>query len=435
MLKARYTPLLLLLGSGSLLHAAESTSPFMLPDFDATSGFDASSDMEPEEVKTAEPTSPWRNTLAYDSGWKASIGSVNVNRLSWRIQWEGLVGKDNYLVLDSKARLFAEDDQQNSLSSGSEAELKLNALYLQKSLTSSSLRVGYQVISLGMMDMLGLNNVLTPLDYSEADFTAPEDARIGQPIIAWSYFAKQGQWDLYLNPAPDRNRYLAGTEENLCAGNCTIQNGLPNAFEQTETVLRRSWIEGPHEHQWLLASLLQNDPTLELVDPMASPQIFAATYPRYNMLAYGHSYTSGNHQLKQELALKQGIQPLDALGMKLDQAELILGWEYSANGNYTLALETAYKHRVLNNAVPSGINKSLSEFAARCNKSFLHDTLNATIYVSYLRPGDISTTAASLKYSASDNWYIDLTVTDIQSQSSDIAVIPSNTNLKISYIW
>lgn len=435
MLKARYIPLLLLLSSGSCLYAAESTSAFMLPDFDATSGFDASSEMEPEEVKKADPTSPWRNTLAYDSGWKASTGSLSVNRLSWRIQWEGLVGKDNYLVLDSKARLFAEDDQQNSLSSGSESELKLNALYLQKSLTSSSLRVGYQVISLGMMDMLGFNNVLTPLDYSEADFTAPEDARIGQAIIAWSYFAKQGQWDLYFNPAPDRNSYLAGTEENLCAGSCTIQNGLPNAFEQTETVLRRSWVEGLHEHQWLLASLLQNDPTLVLVDPMASQQIFSATYPRYNMLAYGHSYTSGNHQLKQELALKQGIQPLDALGMKLDQAELILGWEYSANGAYTLAIEIEYQDRRFIEHVPASIEKSLNQTAVSLTKSYLHDSLKATIYSSYASLGEITTTAMSFNYSPRDNWHINLTITETESKANGIAVIPSNTSLRLSYIW
>ena len=208
--------LLLLLGSSGLALAAEPESPFVMPDFDASSGFDAASGMEPEKAQTVDP-SPWRNTLAYDRGWVSSDGSVNVNRLSWRVQWEGLLSENNYLVLDSKARLFAVDDQQNSLTSGMEPELKLNALYLQRSLSSSSLQVGYQVVSLGMMDMLGLNNVLTPTDYSEAAFTSPEDARIGQPIVAWSYFARQGQWDLYLNPGPDSNRYPAGTEEALLA--------------------------------------------------------------------------------------------------------------------------------------------------------------------------------------------------------------------------
>ena len=439
MLRDGFICLLLLLGSSGPVLAAEPASPFVMPDFDAGSGFDAASGIEPEKDQTVA-RSPWRNTLAYDKGWESRGGSVNINRLSWHVQWEGLLGENNYLVLDSKARLFAVDDQQNSLTSGIEPELKLNALYLQRSLSRSSLQVGYQIVSLGMMDMLGLNNILTPTDYSEAAFTSPEDARIGQPIVAWSYFAKQGQWDLYLNLGPDSNRYPAGTEEALLtqmlgSSNFHLTNGLPDAFEQSETVLRRSWSSGAHEHQWLLASLLQNDPEILAVNLALPTPEYTTHYPRYGMFGYGHSYTGGNHQFKQELSIKQGIKPIDALGEKLDQYELGLGWEYSANGSYTLAIEGSYSVRVLAPAAPAGVEKNLQQLTARWSKSFLHDALGTTLYLGLGMPGDISTTAVSLNYSPRDNWFIELIATEINSQISTVGLLPSSTSLRLSYHW
>lgn len=415
----------LLLGAMSAppLWAADNApdpSGFDMPVFDATAGIDNTA---------RQQRSPWRHTLSYDSGWDASQTRI-INRVGWRLQWEGLVSANNYLVVDAKLRAFAEGDLQNSLSRGTDSQAKLNALYWQHSLSHSSWKLGYQVINLGVMDMLSINDVLSPWDYSEAAYTSPEDARIGQPMIVWTWFGQARQWDVYLNLSPDRNHYPAGTEANLAA-----QFGITDLHatspQQMELVLRQRSHQGASDQQWLLGSLIQNDPNLVPLGPGSA----RLEFPRYSLAGYGYSYTSGNHQWKLELAYKQGLKPLDAPATQLDQLDSALGWEYNANGNWTLGIEAGRSDRSLPADALSGIHKQLSQVAMRWAKPFFHDTVNLTLYAGQANPGTVTTTSAALSYSPRDDWYIELLSTHIDSRNSLYQLLPSSTGLGIRYHW
>ena len=408
---------------------ADGFSDFQIPALDVT-----------ENVITSDSTSSaWKHTISYNGGIDNDKKLI-INRITWRAQWEGLLSNNNYLVCDAKARVFDRQDMQNTKVDGSlDFDIKINSLYLQKSFDKNSLITGYHSLSLGFMDMLASADVFTPRDYSESAFTSPEDARIGQPLINWTWYKKQQHWDFILNLYPAENRYPVSNLRKVIADflgttNFSLLDGLPKAFEAPELLVRTRTQNGKHEQQWIIGNLLQNDPGLKQVS-LVPTIIYTTEYPRFNLYAAGYSYTSGNHQLKFEAALKNGLKPIDALGTQLDEISTGLGWEYSANGDYTLALEGGISRRFLPLGATTSIQTEFDQIMARWSKTFLNETVKTTLFIGKTSPGPIRMTSLSIQYIPVDDWVFELVSTHIDANNSQYNIFTSNTTLKSSYYW
>lgn len=412
-------------------HAA-SFDDFQTPEFDATL-INAETEHE----------SNWKNTLSYINAVDDHSDTV-INRLSWRLQWESLQGENNYWVIDTKLRLFNKSDMQHNSNESIDYDLNLNSLYLQKSFAKSSLKAGYQTITLGFMDLLNVSNVFTPQDFSEAVFTSPEDSRIGQAIINWSRYQQDNQIELYLNFYPTENRYPLSNFKQILSGllgtsNITLSDELPDAFEEPEMLLKWQTQNNEHEIQLIAASLLQNDPNLRPVFLLA-PAKFAIEYPRFSFLAGAYSYTSGQHQLKAETSYKQGIKPVDTGNLEINEFSIALGWEYSANGNYMLSLESLVTERDLpdqtTGLIPLPlIETRLEQTAISWRKNFLNETVSATVFAGIFNPGDLEIVSLSLSYTPVDDWVIEMIATEVNSEETPYNIYTSNTLIKASYYW
>ena len=407
------------------VHAA-GFDDFQTPEFDATS-------LNP----AIESETNWKNTLSYTNAADDNSDTI-VNRLSWRLQWEGLQGENNYWVIDTKLRLFNKLDMQHDDEKSIDYDLNLNSLYLQKSFENNSLKAGFQTITLGFMDFINVSNVFTPQDFSEAFFTSPEDSRIGQPIIGMTWYHQKQQIDIYLNLAPAENRYPTNNLEQalktlLGNSNFTLQDGLPDAFEEPELLLKFQSQNNKHEYQWIVGSLLQNDPTLEQRSFVPSV-IFSAEYPRYTLVAAAYSFTHKNHQFKLEGSYKNSIRPVDTGGLKIDESTIAAGWEYNANDNYTLTVETSKLYRDLP-IQTSLIDTELDQTIASLRKNFLNETLTANLFIGSINPGDIEVSSLSLSYTPVDDWLIELIFTHIKADNSQNSLFSSNTLLKASMYW
>lgn len=405
---------------------------FDMPDFDVTSGVE-STNTNDKKLK---------QTLSYDVAQNKDNKTVT-NRIGWRLQWDDFIGKDNYVVVDAKVRTFNDKDSQHDSNEELDYDAKINALYVQRSDEQQSLTVGYQTISLGVMDMLGYMDVINPWDYSESALTAPEDARIGQPLVKWSLFGDQ-QWDMMVNFYPSEHRYpLVGLDDTLSkilgTTDYSIQDGLPELLEEPELIIRTRIINGKHEQQWLAGSLLQNDPALKRIGLSGTTLIIERTYPRYELFGGGYNFTTGNHQWRLEASWKNNIQPLDAFGYKLDETSFGLGWEYSANGDYNLAVEFGRRWRNIQGGTSivsaSLVNKRIDQLSARWNKRFLHETINVTLFASRIDPEPVNLYSVSISYTPVDNWVIELLSTHIETDNNSYSVFTSSTGLNMKYYW
>ena len=399
-------------------------------------------DIDTATDSTEDNQWPWKNTVSYSIGVDDSE-TTNINRVSWRLQTEKLV--DNlFWVIDSKLRVYDERDMQHDSEHRLDYDLNLNSLYAQYSLNAYSVTVGYQTNSFGFMDLINVSNLFTPQDLSETVFTSPEDTRIGQPVINTSWYLTGSQLDIFINLSPAENRYPRSNlqdivESFLNSTDVTLEDGLPEAFEELEAVVRWQQQLDKHEYQVYLGSLIQNDPNLKPLS-LNPPFVFELEYPRFSFAAAAYSHTSGNHQLKFEASYKDNVKPIDSGNQSVDESVIALGWEYNANGAYSLLLETSRAERNLpaqmNGLIPaSQIEKQFSQTAISWRKNFLNEALSANLYLGVSNPGEIDIISASIQYTPVDDWVIELIVTDIKAENNQFNIFSSYTLLKTSVYW
>lgn len=408
--------------------AASSFDEFQTPVFDVTQTIDTT-----EADKTN-----WKQTATYTIGVDDDSNTI-INRLAYRAQWEGLSSENNFWTIDTKLRIFDDQDLQHDSDKQLDYDLNFNSLYLQKSFDQHSVKAGYQTVSLGFMDFITTTNVFTPQDFTEAVFTAPEDARIGQPIVYWTRYQLKQQWDVMLNLYPVENKYPGSNLRQILTGalgtdNFILQDGLPDALDEPELLIRTSRQNGPHEQQWIIASLLQNDPELQQLS-LTPNIVYRTVYPRYDLFAGAYSYTTGNNQWKLEATYKNKLKPLDAFGTELDESSLALGWEYNANGDYTLTIEAANTQRHLPTNAVAGIETQFDQTVASWRKDFLHETVNVTVYIGENNPGSIKISSLSIRYTPIDDWVFELLSTYIDSDNNEFNLFTTHTMLRASYYW
>lgn len=404
-----------------------------------TSVFDATSLLVESDVNESE----WKNNIKFHSGINDQKDTI-INRLSWRVQWQGSQDEESYWNVDAKLRVYDKQDMQFDSNESLDYDLNFVSFYLQKTYKDSSLKAGYQTVVLGYMDLLSVSNVFTPQDYSEPLFVSPEDSRIGQAILNWSWYQGDRQTDLYVNLYPVESRYPVSNIDEILTGifganSYTLTDTLPDALSEPEVLIKTQVQNDKHEYQWIIASLIQNDPSLKQ-NTFAPTYLIDAEYPRYQMLAGAYSFTEGNHQYKTEIIFKDDIKPLDAGGLTLDETTMAIGWEYSANGDYILTVESSKTQRTIPQQVAGiigigSVEKGLDQTVASFRKSIFNDTISIVLFTGKLNPGDVRISSASISYTPLDDFIIELAHTDVKAANNQNNLFTSSTLLSLSYFW
>lgn len=397
-------------------------------DFDDSAGFDIpTTDNKPGQI------SPWRFTASYNVGLGLEAPqTINSHRVDLRLQWEKLFNNKYYLVLDGKVLGRLSGDQQLSAGETVAIEGRLRSLYVQTSSEAWGVKAGYQLVTLGKMDMIPVVDVLSPWDYSEFAFTSPEDARVSQPWINVTHHSGNSTLGFLVNPAPSVNRYPGGTATSLLAlqlgnNNFTLDVQPPRTWSDVELGMIWSRSQGKRDSSVMLASVMQDDPLIELISPGPTPG-FRATYPRYSILGLSTNVTYGNFLWKMESAYKYGLHFFDSSTLSVVKANgLVLagGFDYTAGGRYIVSVEVGQQHVFLPGA--STLPADNTQIAARFSRNFRNETVSTVYYISYQLQDRYLTQSASLNYSISDEISINLvgTVFQIGNQNSIYAFTDS----------
>lgn len=387
-------------------------------DFDNSAGFEIpTTDKKPEQI------SPWRFTTSYNVGMGLEAPqAINSHRVDLRLQWEKLLSNKYYLTLDGKVLGRLSGDQQLNAGETVTIEGRLRSLYVQTSSEAWSLKAGYQLVTLGKMDMIPVVDVLSPWDYSGFAFTAPEDARVSQPWINFTHHYENSTLGFLINSAPSVNRYPGGTATSLLAlqlgnNNFTLDVQPPRTWNDVELGVIWSRSQGKRDSSVMLASVLQDGPLIELINPSPPAPIpgFRATYPRYSIFGLSTNVTYGNFLWKAEMAYKHGLQFFDMGMMSLLTANSLSvagGFDYTAGGRYIVSVEAGQQHIFLPGA--STLPTDNTQIAARFSKNFHNETVSTVYYISYQLQDRNITQSAALKYAITDDISIELVGTVFQ---------------------
>ncbi|MDH5218728.1 MAG: hypothetical protein OEX19_13585 [Gammaproteobacteria bacterium] len=447
------------LGDSSLAWSQQVDIPIEEQALDATLDFDMPIDA-PVSESTADldssTTSASSSTLGKDLriGLAYQLGNqlgnqlsnqlndfpeIVSNRLDSRLRWEHLFFQNYFISVDGKIILRAWKDQQLDSDKEISAELRMRELSLQSGFGPFSIKAGYQTIIWGEMDSAKINDVMTPWDYSEFAFTAPEDARVGQPSILADWFSGKTRIGAVVTPIPMTNRYPGGEASGLLAfllgsEQYSVNEKLPEFGSDYEMGLRIKHNLGPSDLSLYLAQVISDDPLFSL-NPASSETstIFDIRYPRHEIIGFSGNYASGNFLWKTEAAFKNNLHLPAQTTIIRDTLEGAIGVDYIANGAYNLTLELQNQYIMPGEGTLTGMNTHNSQAMLRWSKNFFHDTLSTIYFVSYqIQYGDM-THSAAMQYAINDYWRVDLnaTVFVVKNQDSPSKFVDDWDNISI----
>lgn len=370
------------------------------------------------EVATGEQTRDkkhWRLTAAYNLGTSLeSPQSINAHRGELRVQWEKLLKQKYFVELDAK--LIARFDSDQALPPGEtvNGDARLRSLYVQTSNARWSSKLGYQVVTLGKMDMVPVVDVLSPWDYSEFAFTAPEDARVSQPAWRVSRHQNRGTMEFIWTPVPAANRYPGSgapglLESYLGTSNFDLVIDEPYEGGEGEAAFRWARSSERHDISFTLASVLQDNPMIEPVDLLAPTPLYRVSYPRYQLAGLGINIPRGDFLWKLEAAYLNQVSFFDTEQRKLDGVQFAGGFEYLGPSQLSIGIELG--HLQFRPPAGSSIPAESSQVGMRISKNFLNDTLGAVLYLGYQWQDRYLTQSGSLKYSINDQVSLEMVAT------------------------
>jgi len=296
------------------------------------------------------------------------------------------------------------------------------------------------------MDTVQITDLLSPWDYSEFAFTAPEEARLGQLLFNSEWHFKHTRWQILYSPWPLSNRYPDGDDgSNLIRqlfGNqtVTINDDKPKPFKDHELLLLWKKSFAGSDLTFVYANLLNNDPLFNLVSAENTEiKQFETEYFRFNLFAASMNYSSGNILWKIESAYKQGIKYQTPSILESNAWDLAIGADYDANGAWNLSLELLNQHILSGKKKRFNLNKNSTQLVVRWNKNWLNETLNAVVFISYQLQYKDTITSLSFDYSLDDNWKIAFVATVFEStdQQSPAQLIKDwdQATLRISFAY
>ena len=332
-----------------------------------------------------------------------------INRSSLRLQWEKGQGR-YFLRFDGNTDMdfvYNRNEFSQELKNKYQHQSDIREFYLQASEGPVSIKLGRQLVTWGKADGAVVTDIMSPRDLTESVFTSVENARLGQTMLVADLYLKnnnnqtQHQWSLVLNPDIKVNEYalpghpyginLFANINTLPPISLTLENNKPaTSLSHPEVGLR--WNATQNKVDWsLMAADVYEDTPILLIN--ASDFLAAqvtANYPRYQMLGGGFNWGKGSFVWKGEIAFKKNRsfnQKNLQKSKPLRVWDTALGFDYNANGAYTISLELTNQHIIDWTNQLLNLRRDESLLYATWNKTWLNETLT-TQYTSSVQLQD-----------------------------------------------
>lgn len=286
-----------------------------------------------------------------------------------------------------------------------EKKVELHELWVEKSLTPwLDMKLGRQIVSWGTSESFRVVDVVNPVNRQEFGMTDIEDIRLGQTMSRFDLYS--GPWNLSAilihgeqhteTPQPGSD-YNVGplNRPSLSEENRDI---LPDRFAAALTGRFSGWDAG------LYAARVEDDLFYLTRD---SNNIAIRRYPDITMVGATLTKALGNVLLKAETAHLSGLRFSSLPENDVSQTETLIGTEYSGFSETTLTVEVVHHHiHDFNDTLTSdGHKENLMEYAVRFSRTFLNETLEATLIAGFSgEKGDLgSFQRLEMEYDASDS--------------------------------
>jgi len=398
---------------------------------DATIDFDIPLAIDNTQSIDEKSTQNWlteklRLSFGYQVGteFNRSLDLVS-NRLDTRLRWENLFSNQYFFSLDGKVIFRGWHDQQLDANENVDYDLRLRDFSLQSNFSSLSIKVGFQSIVWGEMDSVAINDVMTPWDFSEFAFTAPEDARVSQFSILGDLYLDNTTISIVATPYPLANRFPGGEASDLLTqilgtDQYQVNEDFPQIGNDFELGLLVKHTAGPSDIAVYGAHVISDIPRFDQVQSNNnSVSEYNVSYETYEMVGLSSNYGINNWLWKIESAFKHKLYFPMQTAVYRNTLDLAVGFDYNANNAYSLTIELYNQTILPGDGTLVGYKTHNSQILTRWSKTFLHETLSLIYFFSYqLQYGDM-THSGAIQYAINDYWQVDLNATVFEIKNAD----------------
>lgn len=393
-----------------------------------------------------------RHQIGYTDGTEDKL---TTNRSSVRLQWH--YNHKNWLVkADAKSSYdfaFNNSDYNQNIKNRYQQQNRIRELYIKTTLGNASITLGRQVVIWGKADGAQVTDVISPRNLTESIFIPVEDARLGQTMLVLAGYSNdktnntQHEWSFIINPdkktndiaLPGHPYALTPDQPSPLLQNVRLKESPPAfSWRSPEVGFRWARTQGKLDTAIMLTRVHDNTPTFVL-DTASSGTVFTQ-YPRYTMIGAGLNWANGAFVWKGEVArkLNRTLNCFDLKDCGLSNArydfwDAAMGFDYTANGAYTITIEVSNQHVSNWQDDLLGYDRNRTVAYGSISKNWQNETLTTQYTHFYdLQAGD-ALHRALFEYQLSDYWktYFQIDYFDVHKSGTLLSALSGKHRLAL----
>ena len=349
--------------------------------------------------------------------------AVENNRFNLLIKYQNAFAAGWLLQASSQIKLFLPGDYEFGAHNdpglaefriGNFIEFRINEIFIQKSFTHDSLKLGRQTLVWGEVQSNSVLDVVNTREFRDLSVIEIEDARLNQWMLLWEHYKENFRSSTFFNFYPEFNpqpRQGSPLSVNLPV---SLNEPERNKFIY-EVGSQFQWTVGASDFSLMAAYLYENQ--LRFEEAKAHLGQANAITNDYFMIGASINRAIGKVLLKLDVAYKDGVVADTRLGTQIfstvrkNQLGASLGFEYAMSNEQRISASVAGRY-FLNQSEDLVVGEQLINdgIVDRWRLLYTHQFLNNDLTYSFLTIGSIDDrsilASMALDYAIDDNWSV-----------------------------
>jgi hypothetical protein len=277
-----------------------------------------------------------------------------------------------------------------------QTQLRLDDTYIQGRLTHDlDIKVGRQIVVWGKSDSIRVTDVINPLDNRNPGMTDIEDLRLPTTMAKLDYYL--GKWNLSAMVIAEARIFLeAAPYGEFFPVNVVFPTAPPQgeffklkqpatSWDNTQYAFAANGIFSGWDLSFYGADVYDSKWHLEGTNPQNAARVVS----KIQMIGSALNIATGSWLFKAETAYVNGVRYNSTKDAKV-RVDTLVGFDYMGISDTVLSAEFANRHIFdyetqmgsLTTPKPDYVDQNEYQTALRATRSFMNDSLNATVLLS-----------------------------------------------------
>jgi len=261
------------------------------------------------------------------------------NRLGLNVRYQNPVAAGWLIQASGHARLYLPGDYEHREQGMPAREFRVNELYLQRSSSRHSLRMGRQTIVWGETIGNSVLDVINTTEFRDVTIIDIEDARLNQWLINWDYYSDNAAFSTFVNLYPDFNRLPPQGSPIRPDSPWQLPTGPESDSGRFEAGTRWSRSFTGSDVAIMAAHLYEND--LHYLPPEPGSNRAVVVTNDYRLLGFSANRAIGRLLLTLDLAYSHGVLGGELALEELNRLGSSIGFEYGISNTQHISFSVA----------------------------------------------------------------------------------------------